>query len=686
LHRVHFSPALPPASLVVTQPLIHIDRDSCLQLERSMTREWLETDGRGGYASSTILMCSTRRYHGLLVAPPPGSVKRHVFLSRFEETFHGGGKSFAISMARYPGLWAPLGHQGVEQFELVPYPSWVYLFGRARLEREIMLVRGEHTVLTRYRVSGQQNQVELRLRPLLPFREADALTFENFVLEKRVARLPRGIESQPYPALPKLSITVAGDVHFEADPVWYRNIEYTADIARGYDGHEEQFSPGVFHVALPSGADVIVAATIGAAIEDPLAAWRRESARRRKALASIGFGVQAVQHLVADDFLYRDASQHRDAPGHRDETERTIVIAGFPWFGEWGRDTYISLPGLLLARDRVDECGEALESAQRFLKNGLMPNIFGRTSADSQYNSADAGLWFARAIALYARAAGSEGRVEKRFLRGLTEIAESYIAGTELGMRSNEEGLLQAGGSELNATWMDARIGTTPVTPRDGCPVEINALWYHLLAHLEHIHRELGDAHEVRVWGRRKRLVGKAFLERFWLPDEHYLADTWNDGRADRSLRPNMVIAAALEWSPLSRGMRTDIVKCAMAELLTPVGLRTLEPRNPSYIGRYAGNQDQRDRAYHQGTVWPWLIGFFSEAYLRAYGWKPRRIEYVKSLLDAFEEQFSRCGLSHVSEVFDGDPPHRPGGTIAQAWNTAEILRAYRLLEHSEWQ
>lgn len=656
----------------MTQPLIHIDRDSCLQLERSMTREWLETDGRGGYASSTILMCPTRRYHGLLVAPPPGNVKRHVFLSRFEETFHGGGKSFPISMARYPGLWAPLGHQGVEHFELAPYPAWVYRFGRARLERDVLLVRGQHTVLTRYRVSGQQSQVELRLRPLLPFREADALTFENFALEKRVERLPNGIESQPYANLPKIAITVAGNVHFEADPVWYRNIEYAADIARGYDGHEEQFSPGVFHVTLESGADVIVAASIAGAVDDPLALWRRESLARKKRLSALGLGVRAVQDIAADDFLQRD------------DADRPFVVAGFPWFGEWGRDTYISLPGLLLARDRTHECGEALESALGYLQRGLLPNIFGRTRADSHYGSADASLWFARAVQLYERSAGDEGRVPERFLPALTEIAEAYIAGTDLGLGCDESGLLHAGRPDLNATWMDARTAAGPVTPRDGCAVELNALWYHLLAHLEHLYRRVGDAHEVRVWGRRKRLVGHAFLERFWLSEEHYLADTWKDGRADRALRPNMVIAAALEWSPLSRGMRTDVVKCAMGELLTPYGLRTLEPRNPAYIGRYGGSQDARDRAYHQGTVWPWLIGFYCEAYLRAYGWKPRRIEYLKSLLDAFEQHLSCSGLNHISEVFDGDPPHRPAGTIAQAWNTAEILRAYRLLEEPE--
>lgn len=653
----------------MTEPLIRIDRDSCLQLERSMTREWLETDGRGGYASSTVLMCATRRYHGLLVAPPPGSVKRHVFLATFDESFHGGGKSCSISMTRYPGLWAPLGHQGIDHFELVPYPSSLYLYGRAELEREVLMVHGQHTVLVRYRVSGQQSKVELRLRPFLPYREADKLTFENFQLDKRTQRLPGGIVARPYPGLPPIAITVSASAHFEADPIWHKQIEYQTDLARGYDGHEDNFSPGVFHIPLESGREVIVAATIAAPIQDPAALWASESALRRRHAEAARPGVRAKLEIEADDFLYRT------------EQGRLGVIAGYPWFGEWGRDTFISLPGLTLARGQVKECGEALEGAATYLRRGLLPNIFGNGKDDSDYGSADASLWFARAVRLYEQAAGPDGRVHERFLPALTEIAESYRDGTELGIAADADGLLVAGRSDLNATWMDARTHEGPVTPRDSSPVEINALWYFLLAYLEKIHLERGDSALTREWGARKRQAAKSFVERFWLADDHYLADTWKAGVVDRAVRPNMVIAAALELSPLSRGMRTDVVKRALAELLTPFGLRTLEPRNPAYKGRYGGSQEERDKAYHQGTVWPWLIGFHCEAYLRAYGPQPKRIEYLRTLLDGFEEQLSKYGLNHVSEVLDGDPPYRPGGSIAQAWNTGEILRAYRLLE-----
>jgi len=268
-------------------------------------------------------------------------------------------------------------------------------------------------------------------------------------------------------------------------------------------------------------------------------------------------------------------------------------------------------------------------------------------------------------------------------LPALTEIAQHHRDGTDLGIGCDESGLLHAGTAELNATWMDACTAEGPVTPRDGCAVELNALWYFLLAYLEQIHKRRGEDALARAWGAHKRKAGHAFIERFWLGDEHYLADTWHHGHSDRTLRPNMVIAAALEWSPLSRGMRTDIVRHAQAELLTPFGLRTLEPNHPAYCARYAGNQDERDRAYHQGTVWPWLFGFYCEAHLRAFGARAARVESLRTLLDAYAEQLERYGLHHISEVFDGDPPHRPGGTIAQAWNSAELLRSYRMLEEA---
>jgi predicted glycogen debranching enzyme len=669
--------------LIARSPLLHFDRETLLRLELSVTREWLETDGRGGYASSTVLLCPTRRQHGLLVAPLEGSGSasagglgpRHVFLSRFEETLHGGGKSLPISMARYPGLWAPHGHKTIESFELRPWPAFLHLFGSARIEREVLMAKSRRAVLVRYRVSGQRNPVELALRPLLPFRPADALTFENLALEPGTERIRGGIRCRPYASLPPIHMTVGGAApRFAADPVWYRRIEYTADLARGYDGHEDQFSPGELRIPLEDGAEVVVASSIDDPVDAPLELWKQESAARRKRLEELPedpVRSRAASRLVADDFVFR-------ARGGR-----LSVLAGYPWFGEWGRDAFLSFPGIFLARGKTAECREALEGVLPFLRRGLLPNVFGTGVADSHYGSVDASLWFARAVRLLELASGSKSDVAKRFLPALTEIATSYAAGTDLGVSVDAGGLVRAGDPSRNVTWMDAQTSAGPVTPRDGCAVEIEALWYFLLAYLEDLHVRRGDAALAAEWGRKKDQAGATFLERFWLP-EGYLADAWKEEHVSRSIRPNMVIAAALEWSPLSREQRELVVFAAETQLLVPCGLRTLEPRDPLYQGHFQGGPEERDRAYHQGTAWPWLLGFHCEAYLRARGREERRLEHVRAILRGFDDQMEVAGLNHVSEVFDGDPPHRPGGTIAQAWNTAEILRAWSLVEEAE--
>ncbi len=651
-------------------PLIRIDRETCHKLDLVLTREWLETDGRGGFASSTPLFVHNRRYHGLYVVVPPGLEKRHVLLSRFDESLHGAGRSFAISMARYPGHFAPHGHQAIESFELCPWPRATFRIGGARVVREVLMARSRRAVLSRYSIEGDVPELELRLRPLLPYRDADALTFENIELDPRVTRLAGGVLARPYAALPAIALThSSGPVNFEADPLWYRQLEFSQDLERGYDGHEDQFSPGFFHLPLSPKNPVVVAATIDEPIQDPQVLFERESGERTRALFACSGDLRGRLALTADDFLYRTP------------TGRLGVIAGYPWFGEWGRDTFVSLPGLLLARGRVEECGEALAGALEYLHGGLLPNIFGNSVATSQYGSADAALWFVRAVRLYQKAGGSRERLHDVFAPALLKIAESYLNGTALGIHVDEKSTLFAGDAGTNATWMDARTSNGPVTSRHGAAVELNALWYFLLAYLEELARADGNDGAARGWETRRRLCTRSFLRRFWLESERRLADVWRPEAVDLSLRPNMVIAAALEFSPLSRGKRTDIVRHARAELLSPRGLRTLAPFEKQYLGVYQGDQDTRDAAYHQGTAWPWLLGFYCEATLRAYGPLPYRVTLLREMLDAFSDHLDQQGLGHLSEVFDGDPPHRPGGTFAQAWSSAELLRSYAMLE-----
>lgn len=668
----------------VNTPLLRIDRDRLLELDLALTREWLETDGRGGYASSTVLMCPTRRYHGLLVSSFPGSDKRHVFLSRFEESVHAtsqapigreGESSFPLSMARYPGSFHPHGHKALESFELAPFPRFHYRFGDVRVTRSIQSLKGQAAVLVRYDVEGGDEPIELRLRALVAFREADALTFENVDLHPEVHYLDnarRVLRMRPYDGLPPMTLALAApDGAFEGDPVWYRNLEYKVDLERGYAGREDNFSPGLFRVRLAPGESAIVCASLEDAPQDLAELWTRCERERDELAQCARPGVPLQLDLGADDFLYRTRDGRRG------------VVAGFPWFTEWGRDTFISLPGLLLARGRTPWCGEILSGAARFLNRGLLPNVFGAQPETSHYGSVDAALWYARCVRSYELAGGDPSLVQRRLRPALAEIAENYARGTLLGITCDAGGLIRAGDGRINPTWMDAVVGGVAVTPRDGCAVELNALWYALLAYLEELAARAGDTREAAQWRARKELTGRSFLERFWLAEPRYLADTWKDGVLDRSVRPNMVIAAALELSPLSRAQRADIVHRAELELLTPRGLRTLAPCEREYRGRFHGGPEERDRAYHQGTVWPWLTGFYCEAVLRAHGGGAEVVARLRAYLRGFEGELATHGLNHVSEVYDGDPPHRPGGCIAQAWSTAELLRAHALLEEA---
>jgi predicted glycogen debranching enzyme len=374
-------------------------------------------------------------------------------------------------------------------------------------------------------------------------------------------------------------------------------------------------------------------------------------------------------HLGADDFLFRDRQG------------RLGVIAGYPWFGEWGRDTFVSLPGLTLSRGRVEECGDALEGALRFLADGRLPHIVGPDRGTSVYGSLDTPLWFARAVEAYEEAGGDPRRIDDVLLPAIEEIAQALIDGRRPGAICDEQGLISSRPGADSLTWMDARVDGHPVTPRRGAPVEVNALWYSSLRFLERRHRSAGRERDARRWGQLRRRVGDVFLERFWLADERRLADVWHEGKADPTMRPNMVIAAALASSPLDRSHRLAIVEAAERELLTPLGLRTLSPSSPDYHGRYTGGPVGRDRAYHQGTVWPWLLGFYVEACLRARGRRPAEVARLRELLHAFEQQHRIHGLLHISEVYDGDPPYRPGGAIAKSWSTAELIRAFALLD-----
>ena len=641
--------------------------------------EWLLTDGRGGYACGAADALARRRYHGLWVARPGGTARRWMVVADLDERVRrasadGGAAGSAVHVmhAHWQGARRPSPPSADVEFARRPLPSWRCSTDQGDFERTVALrrARGERppTLLVRWR---NLSEVALRLevRPLLGWCDADHLIEQDHSFDAEVLARGASWGFRPTDALPPLWLTVDGVAGFRAEAAWYRGFHFEADRVRGYDHVGDRWTPGVLELDLPPGGEAVAAFSLTEPHVEAREAFAEELALATAQLEQVEAADSpafAALELGCDDFFYRGVG------------ERLGVLAGFPWFGEWGRDVFLALPGLTLDRGRRDLCERVMIGCLPFLSRGLLPNIYAEDIGESHYGSCDAALWFALAVTRYADDGGDERLLEERLVPALRSIAEAYRRGTDLGLRVDERGLLEAGSAQLNATWMDARTSAGPVTPRDGLPVEIQALWFSLLAFLAE--RDDRDG----TFAVMRDACGEAFLDRFWLVGVCYLADRVRADETDPSVRPNMLVAAALPRSPLSAVQRQGVVERATQDLVTPCGLRTLAPDDPRYVGVYGGGLEGRDLAYHQGTVWPWLAGFYVEASLRA---APAAAEAgVADELLAWLEQLvsrelGRAGIDHVSEVFDGDPPHRPGGTFAQAWNTGELLRARRLCE-----
>ncbi len=702
-------------------------RLSAMSFSMPADAEWLLTDGQGGYACGAADDRARRRYHAAWIARATATAQRYCLVAGFDEQLAVGGEVVSLLHARWSGLVEPMRPPVDVTFARWPEPTYTFRHGAFTLARSLRLRGGfdgggsrgdaSPTLLVRWHNRGD-GPIRLVVRPLLGWCNANHLVRSGAPRSAKALEFDATVHARgaswgfrPDDSLPPLWLTAAGVAAFTSQPDWYRGFEYDIDRERGYDHVGDRWTPGKLELDIPVGASATVAFRLGEPCADPLAEWTADERAggvrmtRARAFASgslagavdpaaadaaaadpgyldpghldpgyldPGNGVTARLAAAADDFFY-------EGPGGR-----LGVLAGFPWFGEWGRDVFLALPGLALARGRVDLMERVLSEALPFLQHGLLPNIYAATVAASDYGSCDAALWYALAVQRYADAETADDELLQRdYVPALVQIAEAYLAGTDLGLHVETNGLLAAGGPDLNATWMDAQTSAGPVTPRAGYPIEIQALWYALLAFL--VERDVEGA------GRYREVMtacGEILRDRFWLAEDRYLADrlladgSGGAGAADPAVRPNMLMAAALARSPLTAEQRAGVVQKARAELLTPCGLRTLSPRDAEYRGRYRGGIETRDAAYHQGTVWPWPGGFYVEAALQAAA-PGERADVVAELsrwLDGFATELDRAGLEHVSEVFDGDAPHRPGGTFAQAWNTGELLRAFALV------
>ncbi len=668
------STSLPPLLGPEIEPLLTLDHDLLVRTELGLSREWLETDGRGGYAMGTAVDLPTRRHHGLLCCVPDGSDERHLFLQRFDEQLCGMGRSFPVGMGRYGSQYSPERPLALVSFRLVPYPCWTYRFGLVELQREVLTVRGERTTLVRWTVRGPREGLALMTKPLLPFRAAGALTMENMQLDPTVGRVDGGLEFEPYRGLPKLTLSASvGErgfdlgAAFEADPVWYRNISYLAEELRGEAATEEQFSPGWMNLPLEPDQPFTMACSIDGAVEDPAAMWAEEQERRELELARDLAHGNAIEH-GASAFLFRD------------EDGALGLLAGFPWLGQSARDAFLALPGLTLARGDAQACREVLERALAHARDGLLPSELGGRVGRGRYEPTDAGLWFALAADRYAAAKGADAAFVGGALRsGLEAYAEALLAGRAPGLKVAENGLLN-NAHGAGTDWMDARVDGLEVTPRPGFAVEQNALWYALLDQLAELASDAGDAQGERRWSGLARAVGLSFKDSLWRENARFLLDSNAPERECADVRCNAIVAAALARSPLEAQQRADVVQRVSLELKTPTGLRTLAPKNAAYEGHYRGGPLKRNAAQHQGSVAVWPIGYYVEASLAA---EPGRAAELGALLEGLAEHLQVHGLGHVSELFDGDPPHRPGGAPMHAAGLGELLRARAAVAHA---
>ena len=644
--------------------MIQYDEAVCRDVDACCQREWLETNGLGGYASSTICGMNTRRYHGLLVAATKPPVGRMVLLSKMEETLILHGTSYELSVNRYPGVIHPQGHRYLKQVRLDPFPVFVYEVGGVQLEKSVFMVQGENTTVIRYELRCPVENCTLVLRPLIAFRDYHHTTHENRALDPTLHVETGRLRVAPYPDLPSLNLTHDGDEVGEAG-VWYRNFEFDRERERGLDFLEDLFNPCALAANLGGRTRLtVIASTDAHDVRSADGLRSSEIERRRKIVAASPSGRPLVRMLAtaADQYIVKRGDE-------------TTVIAGYHWFGDWGRDTMIALPGLTLTTARPELARSILQAFAGSVDRGMLPNRFPDSGETAEYNTVDATLWFFEAARAYLERTGDWEFFRSGLYDVLAGIVDWHERGTRYGIRVDGDGLLMAGEPGVQLTWMDAKAGDWVVTPRIGKPVEIQALWYNALRVMEHIARTLARTAESIHYGKMAERAAGSFAAQFWNPSAGCLYDVVNGEERDAAIRPNQILAVSLPHTMLTPDQAVRVVDTVQRHLLTPFGLRSLSPSDPRYQGRYAGGQRSRDGAYHQGAVWPWLLGPFLKAYIAIHGGSAESRQQAAEWLAELRGYIAGQGAGQLPEIFDGDAPHRPGGCIAQAWTVAELLR-----------
>lgn len=645
---------------------IRFEKSLMTNLEETLPKELLRTNRSGAYACSSILDCNTRKYHGLLVLPIPEiDDDNHVLLSALDVSVVQHGAVFNLGVHKYRGnTYSPNGHKYIREFNCDKVPTTLYRVGGVLLRKEMVFQHFEDRILIRYTLEDAHSATTLRFKPFLAFRSVREYTHENTVASREYHEVENGIKTCMYAGYPDLFMQFSKKNTFVFEPNWYRGLEYPKEQERGYDANEDLYVPGYFEMNIKKGESIVFSASI------------KEFST--KGLCQL-FEDEVNERSPRDNFLHcliNAAHQFHISDGNGDE----YILAGYPWFKCRARDTFVALPGLTLAIEEESYFEAVMRTAERGLREFMDDKPL--TVKIAEIEQPDVLLWAIWAIQQYGRETGKERCIEK-YGQLVKDIIIYIRSNKHPNLTLDDNGLIRTNGKDKAVTWMNSTINGKPAVPRSRYIVEFNALWYNALKFAATIATDMGEPHETKNLEEMAERCKKAFVDTF-LNEYGYLYDYVDGNMVDWSVRPNMIFAVALDYSPLELNQKKSVLDVCTRELLTPKGLRTLSPKSGGYNPMYVGSQIQRDYAYHQGTAWPWLGGFYMEACLKLY--KRTRLSFIERQMVGYEdEMFYHC-LGTIPELFDGNPPFHGRGAISFAMNVGEILRTLELLEKYSYQ
>lgn len=645
---------------------IRFEKSLMTNLEETLPKELLRTNRSGAYACSSILDCNTRKYHGLLVLPIPEiDDDNHVLLSALDVSVVQHGAVFNLGVHKYRGnTYSPNGHKYIREFNCDKVPTTLYRVGGVLLRKEMVFQHFEDRILIRYTLEDAHSATTLRFKPFLAFRSVREYTHENTVASREYHEVENGIKTCMYAGYPDLFMQFSKKNTFVFEPNWYRGLEYPKEQERGYDANEDLYVPGYFEMNIKKGESIVFSASI--------------KEFTTKGLCQL-FEDEVNERSPRDNFfhcLVNAAHQFHISEGNGDE----YILAGYPWFKCRARDTFVALPGLTLAIEEESYFEAVMRTAERGLREFMDDKPL--TVNIAEIEQPDVLLWAIWAIQQYGRETGKERCIEK-YGQLVKDIIIYIRSNKHPNLTLDDNGLIRTNGKDKAVTWMNSTINGKPAVPRSGYIVEFNALWYNALKFAATIATDMGEPHETENLEEMAERCKKAFVDTF-LNEYGYLYDYVDGNMVDWSVRPNMIFAVALDYSPLELNQKKSVLDVCTRELLTPKGLRTLSPKSGGYNPMYVGSQIQRDYAYHQGTAWPWLGGFYMEACLKLY--KRTRLSFIERQMVGYEdEMFYHC-LGTIPELFDGNPPFHGRGAISFAMNVGEILRTLELLEKYSYQ